>query len=127
MTVTARYERNHIRLSRFHIGLAAAWAIIFVAMTSQTSGLTGAGKVAIPALGAILVLFQLALAWGAMVESEIARKITVALGVLMFLWTPSIQVHWTPFFAYIALFMLPLTQWKASPAFPAVPQSSAAN
>ncbi len=72
--------------------------------------------------GAIPVLLHAGLAWGTGVKSEIARKLSVAVCVTMFLWLPGMRNNRAPYFpfpAYIALFMLPLTQWKAaSPAFP---------
>lgn len=131
MTGTTRFERNHIRLSGFHIGLAAIWAIVFsAAVLFDRSSLTGPGRIAVPLIGLLFVLFHMALAWGATVKSEIARKISVAVGVVMFMWLPgmrNLEAPYFPYLAFIALFMLPLTQWKASPALPAVPQSSAAN
>ena len=117
-----RFNRNHIRLSQFHTGLAIAWAAFFG--LSIWYGAARFGTVETRALvvtGAIPVLLHAGLAWGTRVKSEIARKLSVAAGVLMFIWTPGKQVHQTPYFAYIALFMLPLTQWKAAP--PTFPNS----
>jgi hypothetical protein len=131
MTATARYERNHVRLGGFHIVMAAAWILFWGgAVLLDRSSLTGPGRIAVPLVGLLLVLFHAALAWGAMAKSEIARKISVVLGVAMFMWLPGMRANPAPYFpfpAYIAILLLPLTQWKTSPSPATFPQSSAAN
>ena len=131
MTATARYERNHIRLGWFHIVMAAAWILFWGgAALFDPSSLTGPGRIAVPLVGLLLVLFHAGLAWGAMAKSEIARKISVALGVAMFMWLPGMRANPAPYFpfpAYIAILMLPLTQWKTVSTLATFPQSSAVN
>jgi hypothetical protein len=118
MTITARYERNHIRLGWFHIGLAVFWTVrlgidFLIAYSRIPRELWI--KVMIVALGTVTL--HSALAWGAMVKAEPSRKISVFVGAAMFMgavvWQ-SFDSTYFPFSAYVALFMLTLTQWKAA-------------
>ena len=132
MTANARYERNYVRLGRFHIVMAAAWGLFWggAVLLLDPSSLTKPGGVAVPLAGLLLVLFHAVLAWGAMAKPEIARKISVVLGVAMFMWLPGMRASPAPYFpfpAYIAILLLPLTQWKSSSTPSTFPQSSAAN
>lgn len=65
-----------------------------------------------------------------MAKSEIARKISVVLGVAMFMWLPGMRANPAPYFpfpAYMAILLLPLAQWKTPSTLAIFPQSSAAN
>ena len=86
MTATARYERNHIRLGWFHIGLAVFWTVrlgtdFLIAYSRIPRELWI--KVMIVALGTVTL--HSALAWGAMVKSGLSRKISVFVGAAMFM------------------------------------------
>ena len=66
-------------------------------------------------VGLLPPMLHAAFAWGAMLRLEIARKSSVLLAALMFLLPVagrSFDSPYFPFFAYVALFMLPLAQWK---------------
>ena len=58
------------------------------------------------------VLLHSALALGALVKSEISRKVSVSVGAAMFMGAMGLQSGF-PYWAFVALFMLTLTQWKA--------------
>jgi hypothetical protein len=65
-----------------------------------------------------------------MAKSEIARKISVVLGVAMFMWLPGMRANPAPYFpfpAYMAILLLPLAQWKTPSTLAIFPQSSAEN
>ncbi|WP_444994569.1 hypothetical protein [Aliikangiella sp. IMCC44359] len=66
--------------------------------------MTPSGKVGIPITFSLPAILHLALAYGSKRGSEISRKISVGVGVLMLLTFPVGTV--------LAFSFLPLTQWK---------------
>jgi hypothetical protein len=118
MTAAARFERNHIRLGLFHMGMAAFPFLSFAPdyrLANAWNSREMAGVLAI--LWAWTVLLHGSLALGAMVKLEISRKISVFVGVAMFAGAIGWQFRF-PYWAFVALFLLPLTQWKAAPPPP---------
>jgi hypothetical protein len=99
---------NHMKLSQFHIGLAIAYAVLFGSlMLFGWSDLTASGKIGVPIMSVFPPLFHLGLAWGSKVKSEISRKISVAVGVLLLIAFPVGTI--------LGFFFLPLTQWNTKP------------
>lgn len=97
---------NHLKLSRFHIGLAIAYAVLFGSlMLFGWSDLTASGKVGVRIMSVVPTMFHLGLAWGSKVQSEISRKISVVVGVLLLIAFPVGTI--------LGFFFLPLTQWKS--------------
>lgn len=107
MTMTRPPKQNHLRLGRFHIALAAMYVLLFGALLLFAwADLTPSGRIGVPIMSVFPTLLHVALAWGSKVESEISRKVSVAIGVLMLLAFPVGTV--------LAVFFLPLTQWKSA-------------
>lgn len=100
---------NHLRLSRFHIGLAIAYTILFGSlMLFGWSDLTASGKISVPIMSVLPLMFHLGLAWGSKVQSELSRKISVGIGVLLLTAFPVGTI--------LGFFFLPLTQWGSKPS-----------
>lgn len=106
MYPTEPIRPNHIKLSRFHIGLAIAYVVLFGSlMLFGWSNLTASGKIGVPIMSLFPPLFHLGLAWGSKVKSEISRKISVVVGVLLLIAFPVGTI--------LGFFLLPLTQWNS--------------
>ena len=95
------YQDNHLRLAKFHFWLAATYfAVLFLPFVL----LRGPGMLEAAAIILLLLAAHLTLGIGARRESELARKGSVVIGVLMLLAPPILTV--------IAIFMLPATKWR---------------
>jgi hypothetical protein len=116
MAVAARYGRNHIRLAWFHIALAAYWTPLSGADYEALYFHVSRDVWSIFTLWWVwAVALHCALAWGAFAKSEISRRVSVFVGVAMFVWVLVRQTADFPFYSYVAIFMLPLAQWKPAP------------
>ena len=95
------YQNNHLRLAKFHFGIAAAYfLILFLPFVL----LKGAGMLEAAAVIFVLLVVHVVLGIGARREDERARQASVVVGVLMLLLPPILTI--------IALFMLPATKWR---------------
>ncbi len=107
MTMARPPKKNHLRLCRFHLALAALSVLLFgTLLIVAWADLTPSGRIGVPFMSVFPTLLHVALAWGSKAESEISRKVSVAIGVLMLLAFPVGTV--------LAVFFLPLTQWKSA-------------
>jgi len=95
------YQNNHLRLAKFHFGIAAAY---FLVLFLPFVLLRGVGMLEAAAIIFVLLVVHLVLGVGTRREREWARQGSVAVGVLMLLLPPILTI--------IAIFMLPATKWR---------------
>ncbi|MEJ2653582.1 MAG: hypothetical protein P8173_17890 [Gammaproteobacteria bacterium] len=97
-------SKNHLRLSRFHIELAFGYLIVMSLLIYLLWPiLTPSERIAVPIISGCLVVLHAVLARGCRVKSELARKLSVAIGVLM--------LAAFPIGTFLGFYFLPLTQW----------------
>lgn len=108
MAPAAALNRNHIKLSRLHIGLATAYAILFVSLhLFKLGSLTESGKFAVNILSVTMPLLHFGLAWGCKNKSEISRRVSQIVGFLMLFWLPIGSV--------LGFFFIRFADWKSLP------------
>lgn len=99
-------SKNHLKLSRFHVELAFGYLIVLSLLIYLFWPLlTSSEKIAVPVISGCLVVVHAVLARGCRVKSELARKLSVAVGVLM--------LAAFPIGTFLGFYFLPLTQWGA--------------
>jgi hypothetical protein len=109
MAATTPENRNHVYLSRLHIALASAYAILFGSMQYfELGGLTESGKFAVNILSICMPLLHIGLAWSCKKKSEISRKVSQIVGALMLIWLPI-----GPIFGF---FFIRFSDWKSLPS-----------
>jgi hypothetical protein len=97
-------SKNHLKLSRFHVELAFGYLIVMSLLIYLLWPIfTPTEKVAVPVVSGCLVALHAVLARGCRVKSELARKLSVAIGVLM--------LAAFPIGTFLGFYFLPLTQW----------------
>ena len=108
MAPAAALNRNHIKLSRLHIGLATAYAILFGSLhLFKLGSLTESGKFAVNILSVTMPLLHFGLAWGCKNKSEISRRVSQIVGFLMLFWLPIGSV--------LGFFFIRFADWKSLP------------
>ncbi len=96
---------NHLRLSRFHLGLAAFYLVAAVLFAwLATTGLFEPVPKLLAYLATVLLGLHLILSYGTRHQSELARKASVGVGVAMMLAIPVGPI--------VAINLLPLTVWQ---------------
>ncbi|MET1257044.1 hypothetical protein [Aliikangiella maris] len=96
---------NQLKLYKFHLWLAGIvflLALLFMYWTWED--MTPSGRIGIPITFTLPTFLHLVLAYGAKRGSEISRKVSVGVGVLMLITFPIGTL--------IAFSFLPLTKWK---------------
>lgn len=108
MTAASPSNQNHITLSRLHLVLAAAYAILFgLQFLFSLSTLTESGKIAVNILTIAMPMLHISLAWGSKNKSEIARKISPIVGILMLIGFPIGTI--------LGLYLIRFSDWKSLP------------
>ncbi|MEJ2345349.1 MAG: hypothetical protein P8076_10920 [Gammaproteobacteria bacterium] len=99
-------SKNHIKLSRFHVELAFGYLIVMSLLIYLLWPiLTPSEKIVVPVISGCLVALHAILARGCRAKSELARKISVGVGVLM--------LAAFPIGTFLGFYFLPLTQWNS--------------
>jgi hypothetical protein len=112
MDAIKKANRNNVYLSRFHIGLSVLYLFVILILRSMAGDFGDLLHMDFKYLlmfysSSTLLLLHLALAFGAAKKWELSRKISVGVGVLLFIAVPIGTI--------IAVFFLPLTDWGTSP------------
>ncbi len=98
---------NQLKLHKFHLwlaGIAFILALFFMYWIWEDT--TPSGRIGIPITLTLPTILHLVLAYGAKNGSEISRKVSVGVGILMLITFPVGTL--------IAFSFLPLTKWKES-------------
>lgn len=88
------YQNNHLSLMKIHIGLAIfwlLWVILFYVMLFQDADLNQVNRVNLGVFLFVTMMpsvIHLSLAYGARNKSELSRKLSMAVFVLIFLMFP---------------------------------------
>ena len=108
MAIVAALNRNNIKLSRLHFGLATAYAILFSSLhLFKLGSLTESGKFAVNILSITMPVFHFGLAWGCKNKSEISRRVSQIVGFLMLFWLPIGSIF--------GFFFIRYADWKSLP------------